>query len=179
MRFKEFYLTEMPMYTGSYDRASNSAIHGRYQKAINNKKKFKEIKYDKYKILKTTNYTKDSLEWFVFIDDELVANFSSELGLDKTYKFPQITLALVSPDHRNKRIASDIYEYLLNYYGGVISSKHLSEDGGKLLWKSLISKHHSYEYFPDNKVDKIKKINAIPEKGDSESRIIISKKELK
>ena len=66
MRFKEFYLTEMPMYTGSYDHASNSAIHGRYQKAINNKKKFKEIKYDKYKILKTTNYRTSNSQryWF-------------------------------------------------------------------------------------------------------------------
>lgn len=179
MRFKEFYLKEMPMYTGAIERSGNYVIHGRYQKAISDKKKFKEIKYDKYKILRTSGYTKNSFEWFVFIDDELVANFSSELGLDSVYKFPQITLALVSPEHRNKKIASDIYEYFLNYYGGVISSRFLSEDGGKLLWKSLVSKYNAYEYFPDNKENKIEKISKLPEKSDSDTRIIISKKDLK
>lgn len=178
MRFKTFYLKEMPQYTDSYTNASNYTIHGRYNKAIQDKKKFKELIYDKYKILRTTGYTKNSFEWFVFIDDVLVANFSSELGLDKVYKFPQITLALVSPEYRNKKIASDIYEYLLNYYGGVISSKHLSVDGGKLLWKSLVSKNNAYEYFPDNKENKITRIKEMPNKSDSESRIIISKKEL-
>lgn len=174
MNFKTFYLTEMPMYSDEPVQSSNFVINGRYNKAKSDKKKFKEMFYKKYKILQTTNYTKSSLEWFVFINDELVANFSSDFGLDKKLKFPIITLSLVSPEHMKQNIATEFYNYLIEKYGGVISSRFLSKDGGMLLWNSLIKKFNSYKLTSDNKIEKI---NSMPESDDT-TRFIISKKDL-
>jgi hypothetical protein len=173
MNFKSFYLSETPHFSDVEPNSSNFTLHGRYNNSKN--KKFKELKHDKFKILQTTSHSKNSLEWFVFLDGVLVANISSEDGLDSKFKFPQITLTIVSPEFRNQHIASDFYNFLIQKYGGIISSKFLSKTGGMLLWKSLIKKYNSYEYDESKKLNPIKEIPAF---GDSSTRLIISKKEL-
>jgi len=72
---------------------------------------------------------------------------------NKMYTLPNaitISMTYLYEDHRGQGIMSTAYEYLLDYYGVIVSDSNLTDDSTNL-YRKLARKYHSYIYDYRNK----------------------------
>ena len=175
MRFKEFYLTEMPTIKkttiGPNSEMDDKLLH-RY-----------EIYKDKKQI---DSFKKDNIEyilfeyasplWF-FLDKDTPVGFSGFRGLDEDFfNFVRLGTLYVTKKYRNKGIATNLYTYMIEKYGGIVSDYELSKNdkfGSFYVYEKLSKKYNVYEsYYGElTKVTDFKTTNR-------HSHLIVSKKEL-
>jgi GNAT superfamily N-acetyltransferase len=177
MNFKTFYLSEMPHVKSQTMVGDNKYFSDRL-------KEFDEwLSKEKYE----DRFSKNNIEYFLYKTPTgyiwLIKNKNKTIGycgtrwLDKDFhNFMIMSTFYIDQKYRNQKIATNLYEHLIEKYGGIISDIELSKNdkyGSYYIYKNLIKKYFGYVH--DKK--KLTKITDIDDVSEYD-RIAISKKEL-
>lgn len=134
------------------------------------------------------HFSKNDIDYFLYKSKTgyiwLIKNKKQTIGycgtrwLDKDfYNFMIMSTFYIELKYRNKNISTNLYEYLIEKYGGIISDIELSKNdsyGSYYVYKKLLKNYPGYSV-DHKKLIKIKSIEDVSEYN----RIAISKNELK
>lgn len=178
MKFKNFYLSEMPIIkrtTIGPDSEMDEQLKELYE-FFKNGKKSDSFKKDGIEYV----LIEDSSSLWFFLDDGIPVGFSGFRGLDEDYfNYVRLGTLYVTPKYRNRGIATTLYTYLVEKYGGIISDYELSKNkkyGSVYIYQKLLNSYNVYESYY-RKLTKIKNIEDV-KNVNRHSVLIVSKKEL-
>jgi len=156
MKFKSFYLLEMPkIIKGKEDDWSKSSQYWKEIDDLYKQSRFvKEYKKDfTYRVCKDERKNTNIFCLNPSENDEQTVIGVLQLRKDpplKKHKYPKISWVAVHPDFRNKNIGTGLYVTAIAHFGGLVSDSSLTKSdigtGSQNIWKTLSKVYNIYAY---------------------------------
>lgn len=178
MRFKEFYLTEMPFVNTMKDNDVSKMVTIDYLKKL-----YSDV--IETKPIKSFGTVKlyEQGGFYYFLDyqrENIVAGLTLDSKNCSIKDIPQVTYIRVVSDMNGRGFAKHLYEVAIKHFGAIESDKSLTKfkkSGSVYIWKSLSKQYYMYSLI-DGELEKIKDVED-PKYNKMSITFIASIKELK
>lgn len=147
MKFKSFYLSEMPQYTGFAN--DDSEVISKAEKYYNRAEEIDSIvKHgDTYTLMKDTEH--HGIYLIIQDKDDEFIGYVKANPFYKLQKAIQIQMTEIIDSQQQQGIGTTAYEYLLTHYNYIVSDTDLT-DGSVELYRKLAKKYSGKIYQKDD-----------------------------